>query len=97
MRQLLNEQPTVEQIELFADLASFITTLHDLGVYFRSLHLGNIVKTPDGALGLIDISDMRCLGKPLSKGMRRRNYQHLLRYEDDWALVHPQIRDHFHS
>lgn len=97
LRQLLNEQPTVEQIELFADLASFITTLHDLGVYFRSLHLGNIVKTPDGALGLIDISDMRCLGKPLSKGMRRRNYQHLLRYEDDWALVHPQIRDHFHS
>ncbi|MFT6463581.1 MAG: hypothetical protein ACJARL_000361 [Halopseudomonas sp.] len=97
LRQLLNEQPTVEQIELFADLASFITTLHDLGVYFRSLHLGNIVKTPDGALGLIDISDMRCLGKPLSKGMRRRNYQHLLRYEDDWALVHSQIRDHFHS
>ncbi|PCC97712.1 toluene tolerance protein [Halopseudomonas pelagia] len=97
LRQLLNEQPTLEQIELFADLASFITTLHDLGVYFRSLHLGNIVKTPDGALGLIDISDMRCLGKPLSKWMRRRNYQHLLRYEDDWALVHPQIRDHFHS
>lgn len=97
LRQLLNEQPTLEQIELFADLASFISTLHDLGVYFRSLHLGNIVKTPDGALGLIDISDMRCLDKPLSKGMRRRNYQHLLRYEDDWALVHPQIRDHFRS
>ncbi|WOD12214.1 toluene tolerance protein [Pseudomonas sp. NyZ704] len=97
LRHLLNEQPTLEQIELFSDLAAFITTLHDLGVYFRSLHLGNIVRTPDGALGLIDISDMRCLGKPLSKGMRARNYQHLLRYEDDWALVHPQVRAHFHS
>ncbi|WP_022961405.1 toluene tolerance protein [Halopseudomonas pelagia] len=97
LRQLLNEQPTLEQIELFADLASFISTLHDLGVYFRSLHLGNIVRTPDGALGLIDISDMRCLGKPLSKGLRARNYQHLLRYEEDWALVHPRVRAFFHS
>lgn len=92
LRQLLNEQPSIEQIELFADLASFISELHDLGVYFRSLHLGNIVRTPDGHLGLIDISDMRCLGEPLSRSMRARNYQHLLRYEEDWALVDPRVR-----
>lgn len=91
LRHLLNQQPSIEQIELFSDLADFITRLHDLGVYFRSLHLGNIVRTPDAQLGLIDISDMRCLGKPLSKGMRSRNYQHLLRYEEDWALVDPAI------
>lgn len=91
LRHLLNQQPSIEQIELFSELADFITRLHDLGVYFRSLHLGNIVRTPEGQLGLIDISDMRCLGKPLSKGMRSRNYQHLLRYEEDWALVDPAI------
>ncbi len=91
LRHLLNQQPSIGQIELFSDLAEFITRLHDLGVYFRSLHLGNIVRTPQGALGLIDISDMRCLGKPLSKGMRSRNYQHLLRYEEDWALVSPAV------
>lgn len=91
LRHLLNQQPSIEQIELFSDLADFITRLHDLGVYFRSLHLGNIVRMPEGDLGLIDISDMRCLGKPLSKGMRSRNYQHLLRYEEDWALVDPTI------
>lgn len=95
LRHLLNQQPTLEQVELFSELASFITRLHDLGVYFRSLHLGNIVRTPDGALGLIDISDMRCLGKPLSRRLRARNYRHLLRYEDDWALVHPQVRTTF--
>jgi serine/threonine protein kinase len=95
LRHLLNELPSLEQIELFGMLAEFITHLHELGVYFRSLHLGNIVRTPDGALGLIDISDMRCLGKPLPKRMRNRNYRHLLRYEQDWALVKPAARHMF--
>jgi len=95
LRALLNQDSSLEQIELFAQLATFITELHELGIYFRSLHLGNIVLTPKGELGLIDISDMRCLGKPLSNGMRNRNYQHLLRYESDWALVNPTIKQLF--
>lgn len=95
LRQLLNEQPSLEQLELFGMLAEFITHLHELGVYFRSLHLGNVVRTPAGELGLIDISDMRCLGRPLSRRMRDRNYTHLLRYEEDWALVCPQVRANF--
>ncbi|WP_185267777.1 lipopolysaccharide kinase InaA family protein [Halopseudomonas xiamenensis] len=91
LRQLLAQDPSLDQLELFARLAEFITRLHDLGVYFRSLHMGNIVLTPDNELGLIDISDMRCLGRPLSRWMRDRNYQHLLRYEQDWAQVDPNI------
>lgn len=91
LRQLLSNDTSLDQLELFARLAEFITHLHDLGVYFRSLHMGNIVLTPDNALGLIDISDMRCLGRPLSRRMRDRNYQHLLRYESDWGLVNPNI------
>tara|TARA_R110001606_G_scaffold399282_1_gene583463 strand:- start:69240 stop:69833 length:594 start_codon:yes stop_codon:yes gene_type:complete len=93
LRQMLNQQPSLEQLELFGMLAEFITHLHDIGVYFRSLHLGNIVLTPAGELGLIDISDMRCLGKPLSRRMRNRNYRHLLRYQNDWALVNPSARN----
>ena len=92
LRQLLNEQPSLEQIELFGMLAEFITHLHELGIYFRSLHLGNIILTPSGDLGLIDISDMRCLGKPLPQRLRKRNYRHLLRYENDWALAGPAAR-----
>ena len=91
LRDLLIDDPSIDQLELFARLAEFINQLHDLGVYFRSLHMGNIVLTPDSQLGLIDISDMRCLGKPLSKWMRNRNYRHLLRYEEDWARVHPHV------
>ena len=91
LRQLLSSDTTLDQLELFARLAEFITHLHELGVYFRSLHMGNIVLTPDNEFGLIDISDMRCLGRPLSRRMRDRNYQHLLRYESDWGMVNPDI------
>ena len=68
-----------------------------LGLYQMSAPYRSIVhyQPLDGALGLIDISDMRCLGKPLSRRLRARNYRHLLRYEDDWALVHPQVRTTF--
>ena len=38
-------------------------------------------------MNLADISDMRCLNRPLSKRLRARNYQHLLRYEQDWAHI----------
>ena len=91
LRQLLSNDTGLDQLELFARLAEFITHLHDLGVYFRSLHMGNIVLTPEDELGLIDISDMRCLGRPLSRRMRDRNYQHLLRYESDWEMVNPNV------
>lgn len=95
LRHLLSRDPALDQLKLFARLAEFITKLHDLGIYFRSLHMGNIVLTPEGQLGLIDISDMRCLGRSLSQRMRDRNFQHLLRYEGDWALVNPHIRTLF--
>lgn len=95
LRQLLGQSNGINSFELLVNLATFITTLHDKGVYFRSLHLGNIVLTPDKQFGLIDISDMRCLGRPLSKGMRARNYQHLLRYEQDWAHIGFDIRQLF--
>ncbi|MDX5362660.1 MAG: lipopolysaccharide kinase InaA family protein [Pseudazoarcus pumilus] len=51
----------------------FVRRLHDLGIYFRSLHLGNIVLTPGGELGLIDISDLRVHRRPLSMFWRKRN------------------------
>lgn len=89
LRQVLEKASPSQQVEVMTQLGSFVAHLHDLGVYFRSLHMGNIIKTPEGELGLIDISDMRCLGRPLSKWMRKRNYQHLLRYAEDWEQVQP--------
>lgn len=95
LRNLLQKNSKQIQDELLIRLAEFIIKLHDLGIYFRSLHMGNIVLTPGNQLGLIDISDLRCLGRPLSRRMRKRNYQHLLRYESDWAHASQELRSLF--
>jgi len=55
----------------------FVRRLHDLGIYFRSLHLGNVVLVPNGELGLIDISDIRIHRGPLSMFWRKRNLKRL--------------------
>jgi hypothetical protein len=65
--------------ELFQKLAEFVALLHLKGVYFRSLHLGNILLLPEGGFGLIDVADMRFTMFPLRLDQRRRNFRHLLR------------------
>ncbi|MDR6164393.1 lipopolysaccharide kinase InaA family protein [Pseudomonas fluorescens] len=86
VRQL---QGTPEETDtLRARLGAFIAQLHERGVYFRSLHFGNVVQTPDNHLGLIDIADLRCQRRALSDSKRLRNFAHLLRYKQDrqWLL-----------
>ncbi|MOA52408.1 hypothetical protein D3C78_1757000 [compost metagenome] len=61
-------------------MVGLIRSLHQSGIYFRSLHLGNIVVTPEGKLGLIDVADMRFLRSPLSARLVKRNLQHFARY-----------------
>lgn len=67
-------------------LGCFVAGLHAAGIYFRSLHLGNVVLTPAGELGLIDIADLRIYNRPLHQGERRRNLERLCRDPDDQAL-----------
>lgn len=72
--------------QLLPSLADFIRQLHELGVYFRSLHLGNIIRMPDGRFGLIDILDLRCRNHALNTWQIQRNFHHLLRYLDRQQL-----------
>lgn len=78
---------------LAKQLGNFIRMLHDNGVYFRSLHMGNIVLTENGQLGLIDISDMKIYGKPLTETQRIRNFQHCSRYPEDNQKINRCIED----
>ncbi len=57
----------------------FVEHIQDLGVYFRSFHLGNVVLTPEGEIGLIDISDMKIFRRPLSQWQRKRNLVHMVK------------------
>jgi hypothetical protein len=69
--------------EMAMALGMFIARLHQLGIHFRSLHMGNILVMPDGQYGLIDISDMSIYPWPLFCNTRIRNFRHLCRYPDD--------------
>jgi len=73
--------------EIIVRLGTFIAELHNKGIYFRSLHLGNIVLTAENKLGIIDIADLQINKKSLPFGLRLRNMQHMRRYDKDLALL----------
>lgn len=86
LRHLIRK-PDQQTTELLHKTGAFIAQLHDLGVYFRSLHLGNVILTPDQHFGLIDIADLVCKKSALSNWQRQRNLRHLLRYDEDWRSL----------
>jgi len=79
VRELLQEGELEDDV--LNKLVCFIAVLHEKGVYFRSLHFGNIILTPEGELGLIDFLD--CYFKRrLFSSQRKRNFAHLFRYKE---------------
>ncbi len=85
LRQVNDE---VEKQALRYRFGAFVADLHKQGIFFRSLHLGNVVIDTDGGLGLIDIADLSVGKRSLSKRKRLRNFRHMLRYPNDrkWLL-----------
>lgn len=79
LRQL-SRKPGFSWQQNLPDLVTLVQRLHQSGIYFRSLHLGNIVITPEKQWGLIDVADMRFFRAPLSSRMVKRNVQHFARY-----------------
>ncbi|WP_312244609.1 toluene tolerance protein [Stutzerimonas nitrititolerans] len=73
-------------IALLPAIATFIRQLHNGGIYFRSLHLGNILLLPDSQFGLIDCLDLRLKRGPLGPWLVRRNLAHLEGYLQRRAL-----------
>lgn len=84
LRQALQACKTKEERQVLVHrLGRYIAQLHEQGVYFRSLHLGNVLLMDDQAFGLIDLADMRILPSSLSPGLRQRNLRHMQRYAQD--------------
>ncbi len=77
--------------ELISQFGQFVARLHHKGIYFRSMHLGNVVLTPQDELGLIDIADLRYYGKPLSLMLRLRNFKHTCRYPQDRLAMYGEM------
>ena len=86
-RHLNNEAFTKDMAQKFG---AFVAALHNKGIYFRSIHLENIIVLPDGNFGIIDISDMMIYRHSLRIRMRNKNFYHLTRYESHCKLLTPE-------
>ena len=62
--------------------AHFIAELHNRGVYFRAMHLNNVIVGDDGGFGLIDISEMWIWPWRVGTWKSLRNFRHIVNKND---------------
>ena len=84
LRHISQDNPQDVDID---HLARFIQTLHDAGIYFRALNLGNILICSDNGYGLIDVADIRFL-ESLPRYLRIRNLGSFCAQPGDSAYLH---------
>lgn len=77
---------------LLPALANFIRTLHERGIYFRSLHLGNIIQLSQERFGLIDILDLQFKRRKINRWLVQRNLRHLQRHLNRRKLTEFPLR-----
>ena len=86
LRTVLQDQTCCADV--MKRFAAFFAELHNKGVFFRSIHLNNVIVSEDlNSLGLIDIADMKVVQDQLSLQMRKRNFKHLMRYKVDQKAI----------
>lgn len=83
------------QLDLLNDVAELLAKLHKDGIFFRSIHLENVLCTPDRKMALIDIADVRFKSRPLNVHLRYRNIKHVLLHRDDKVLCEAFGVDNF--
>lgn len=75
--------------KLLPPFARFLASLHEKGIYFRGVHLGNVLvcsdalDKPEASFGLIDIASTRFQAASLSPRQRARNFRPMLNYDED--------------
>lgn len=102
LREALAEADENTSASLVHATGAFISRLHEGGIYFRSIHFGNIIVDADEAeFALIDFLDLKVTGSPLSFRRRLRNGKHIFRYSEDrqhllkhWAAFTAGYRQH---
>ena len=78
-----------DQLVLAGNFGAFVARLHHLGIYFRSLHFGNVIVLKNGSFGLIDVSDMKFRQGTLINWHRLRNFKHIARCNGDLKMLEP--------
>ncbi len=84
LRELIKN--TKNSNKLVLDFASFFAHLHNTGIYFRSIHFNNVIVTPKGNFGLIDVTDLHYYYS-LNRSQRIRNFKPILHYKEDIQAI----------
>jgi len=97
IRELLEKAP--DQINI-PSLVQYIHHLHEKGILFGGMHLGNIIQCSNNqGYGLIDFTDVRFQSKPLNIKQRAHNLSVPLRYSEDikriQAFGHPDLLESY--
>jgi tRNA A-37 threonylcarbamoyl transferase component Bud32 len=100
IRELGGCEPSAD--EILGRLAVYLAKLHQNGVYFKALHLGNIIVQRDGSFALIDFHSTKFYRMPVSVNKRLKNLKNMLHYAQDYALLEcygldPFIREYLQS
>lgn len=84
LRVLLKESKT----NLMDPFIAFWAHLHEQGIFFRGIHLGNIIEHHLD-FGLVDIEDCHFYNRPLSLYVRGRNIAHVFKRTKDRPVLPP--------
>jgi hypothetical protein len=77
------------------DIAHFYVQLHNAGVHFRSIHLGNVLRLEDGRMGVIDVTDCWFYKRPLGMKKRAENIGYAWAYRGDYVHFTAAVREQF--
>ena len=69
-------------MDMITDLANYISNIHKKGIYFRAMHLGNIL-LHNKKLFLIDIAKIHFYPWQLFVFTRARAFRRMIKYQDD--------------
>lgn len=75
------------QSEVLENIPGLLADLHKKGIFFRSVHLGNILQVKEDEFGLVDVANVRFYARSLRASLRARNIIHMFENRDDEEVL----------
>ena len=74
-------------VQKLADFARYMAVLHERGIYFRSMHMDNVLVLDAGDFALIDVTHVTFHRQALNPWRRVRNFKPITSYAEDRAML----------